>query len=390
MPPPSAESAFVEDIRTARQEALFHVLLAGILALAVTAGVFLILAAAFGAPLFDGILGSVSEAGLPRAAAVLLSRSVIQPLNCFLAMLGVFLLSIRFQTSRREWAAFSLPFFEGMPRGTAGEIVLDESTVGRVLETAQSLARNYAGAVPLLIRRFEVGSFRLSQGGTVDQTQNVLAEMSRIDREKMEGGYTPLQYLVWVIPTLGFLGTVLGMGTAIAGFSEVVSSASGGTANVAESIRPVLGNIAHDLGTAFDTTLLALLLSALLVAMTSVVRSRDESLLAGIDELCVREFLSRIQLQDPATRAISQSMAGIGNMLQASLRQLAAPEHAAGRGPDLNALGDTVRQIAAAQQDLLGLMTQTAVHAEALANTARRMELRLRRDSDGESTSRET
>jgi biopolymer transport protein ExbB/TolQ len=68
-------------------------------------------------------------------------------------------------------------------------------------------------------------------------------------------------YLVWVIPTLGFIGTVVGISLAL---MEVNPEA------------PNLRQLTASLGISFYTTLVALGQSAILVLLMSGVQTREE------------------------------------------------------------------------------------------------------------------
>jgi len=72
-----------------------------------------------------------------------------------------------------------------------------------------------------------------------------------------------LRYLVWVIPTVGFIGTVIGIALAM---SLIDPNAAG---------QP-LGEIARALGVSFYTTLVALGESAILVLLLHLVQAREE------------------------------------------------------------------------------------------------------------------
>lgn len=77
-----------------------------------------------------------------------------------------------------------------------------------------------------------------------------------LDRQSTNQGMA--RYLVWAIPTIGFVGTVVGIGGALLA-TIGVDSTSKGTAAIAKS------TVSGSIGVAFDTTLVALVLS--LIAM---------------------------------------------------------------------------------------------------------------------------
>jgi len=116
-----------------------------------------------------------------------------------------------------------------------------------------------------------------------------LAERARLDSDVLDSSYTMLRVLVWAIPILGFIGTVLGISQAVSGFSESVGSA----ANL-EVMRESIGSVTTGLGVAFDTTLLALVMSILIMFPLSALQKAEEELLAHCDRYCDRNLLNRL------------------------------------------------------------------------------------------------
>lgn len=72
--------------------------------------------------------------------------------------------------------------------------------------------------------------------------------------------YAHIRVLLWAIPIMGFIGTVLGLGAAVASFSDFLSGAA-----ELSAIKDAIGKVTLGLGVAFDTTLLALVLSVVLM-----------------------------------------------------------------------------------------------------------------------------
>ena len=75
-----------------------------------------------------------------------------------------------------------------------------------------------------------------------------------------------------VIPALGFLGTVIGMGDALLRADGLFS---------AQDKQRVVGQITQDLGFAFDTTLVSLIYAPLAVVSLAVVRVAERRMFAG-------------------------------------------------------------------------------------------------------------
>ena len=98
---------------------------------------------------------------------------------------------------------------------------------------------------------------------SVDQTVSVLNSSLELLMHRVDLRYTLLRYLTWVIPTVGFIGTVVGIALALAMIDP------------SAAVQP-LGEIARALGVSFYTTLVALVDSAILVLLLQLVQAREE------------------------------------------------------------------------------------------------------------------
>jgi len=114
------------------------------------------------------------------------------------------------------------------------------------------------------------------------------AESAR-DSSAADSSYANARVLIWAIPILGFIGTVLGLGAAVAGFSEFLA----GAADLG-AIKTAIGNVTSGLGTAFDTTLLALVLSVFLMFSFAAIQRKEEMLFVEIDIYLDDTLLSRL------------------------------------------------------------------------------------------------
>ena len=116
---------------------------------------------------------------------------------------------------------------------------------------------------------------------------------SERDASSSDSSYAIARVLIWAIPILGFIGTVVGLGGAVSGFSDFLA----GGAGLAE-IQEAIGDVTQGLGMAFDTTLLALILSVILMFPLSVIQRREENLFVEIDNYLDDMLLSRFPEQE--------------------------------------------------------------------------------------------
>ena len=123
-----------------------------------------------------------------------------------------------------------------------------------------------------------------------------------------ESSYSVPRILIWAIPLLGFVGTVIGISGAVRGFSGVLE-----TSGDVEAIKEGIGNVTTSLGLAFDTTLLALFLSVVIMIPLVLAERYESKLLLGIDVFINDKLLPRLKKvtnEQLDRQAINQAVEG--------------------------------------------------------------------------------
>ncbi len=123
----------------------------------------------------------------------------------------------------------------------------------------------------------------------VDRVSSWMGAEATRDTVASDMTFTLARTMMWVIPILGFIGTVQGLSAAVGSFAEFLS----GAAELA-AIKGAIANVTIGLGVAFDTTFLALMLVTVLqFPLTSIMR-REATLLAEIEIYLDEHFISRL------------------------------------------------------------------------------------------------
>lgn len=122
-----------------------------------------------------------------------------------------------------------------------------------------------------------------------------LAAESRADDFRVDASYGLVRVFVWAVPTLGFIGTVIGIGAAVGSFSDTLDAASS-----LESMKESIGAVTGGLGVAFDTTLLALVMSMLIMFPANAVQRLEETLLGRVDDYCTEHLVQRLEDEEEA------------------------------------------------------------------------------------------
>ncbi len=152
----------------------------------------------------------------------------------------------------------------------------------------------------------------------VQETVDQLDRQAVIDANAVESSYAMVRVFIWSIPILGFIGTVLGIGTAVGAFSNSVAAAVD-----LEVMRQSIGAVTVGLGVAFDTTLLALVMSILIMFPASSLQKAEEDLLVGVDRYCERRLVQRLE---ESPREATASAASLGAELSRLAGALSALE----------------------------------------------------------------
>jgi biopolymer transport protein ExbB/TolQ/uncharacterized protein YukE len=135
---------------------------------------------------------------------------------------------------------------------------------------------------------------------SVTQLMEVNRESSGLDQEQMAGRFTLTRYILYLLPVIGFIGTVEGISRALMNISRVLPMVKN-----LDGFLTNLTSVTAALQIAFDSTLLALFLSAALMLVQTLVHRRAEDLLARVDRFVVDQVLPKVGTEDPlASRLI--------------------------------------------------------------------------------------
>lgn len=90
--------------------------------------------------------------------------------------------------------------------------------------------------------------------------------------DEIDSNLSMIRYVAWAIPAVGFIGTVRGIGDALA--------------QADQAIKGDLSGVTSSLGLAFNSTLVALILSMVLMLMLHMLQQRQEALVLELQSYC--------------------------------------------------------------------------------------------------------
>lgn len=197
-----------------------------------------------------------------------------------LVILGVKQLKLRLQ---RQCLQMQLT-----PENDSG-FVLSPTTVREVTDRMFLLVDRPEQFV--LFNRISIALSNLQNIGRVSDVDEILRSQADTDEATMETSYVLLSGLIWAIPILGFVGTVLGLSIAIGKFGSVI-----GASGDASKILPALQEVTGGLGVAFDTTLEALVAALGIQLLSIFVRKSEQEFLLDCSEYCTTKIVNRLRL----------------------------------------------------------------------------------------------
>jgi len=210
----------------------------------------------------------VGEAS-PRVLVVIL-KDWEQQICLTLMLWGCYLILSKCRLIVRDRYLFKVDLLERDVEDSEGlEVALEsiESLPEELRETP--LVRTLLSS----LKRYLITKDVQNTSDTIDSSIEALAV-------KLEAENAMIRYLIWAIPSLGFIGTVRGIGEALSQANEALA-----------------GNIAgmtDSLGVAFNSTLVALLISILLMFLLNQLQRLQDSLVVDTQEYCQNFLLNRI------------------------------------------------------------------------------------------------
>jgi len=169
------------------------------------------------------------------------------------------------------------------------EFVLSSRTADQVIRNIHAIAEDPDRFI--VFNRILVALSNLKNLGRVGDVDDILRSLAERDESAHQTSFATLGGFLWAIPVLGFIGTVLGLASAIGNFSSLLDQQADVSAIVG-SLKEVTGG----LSTAFETTLLALVIALVIQLWMTSQKKAEEVFLDDSQEYCLKQVVSRIRI----------------------------------------------------------------------------------------------
>jgi biopolymer transport protein ExbB/TolQ len=120
--------------------------------------------------------------------------------------------------------------------------------------------------------------FRTS--GSLSELIDIVSIQIEVSQEKSEGDQSVIRYLTWVIPSIGFVGTVIGISRAL-----IVANSGD------------MEQITKLLGVAFDTTLISLILSIIIMWFVHQLYEETDRFHSDLKEFVIDNLINKIETE---------------------------------------------------------------------------------------------
>jgi biopolymer transport protein ExbB/TolQ len=116
-------------------------------------------------------------------------------------------------------------------------------------------------------------------GSVPEATETIMGRLE-VASEQQESELSMLRYLVWAIPSIGFIGTVRGIGVALQ--------------RADQALQGDISGVTSALGVAFNSTLVALFISILLMLLIHLLQGGQEGLILRLQTFCREQVIDKL------------------------------------------------------------------------------------------------
>jgi len=205
------------------------------------------------------------------------------------ALWGFIILGYKLVHIRNERRVFRHDFVRVQP----GERIIPEDALDRYKEMRVAVDREPKWRDRLLPECMMAALHRFHATNSIQDSANAVKERADIAADQLDSSLSLVRYIAWAIPAIGFIGTVRGIGLALSYAEEAIKG----------DITPVI----DALGLAFNSTLVALLISMVLMYFMHVVQSRQEAFVLDTQTFCRDKLIDVMKV--PVRDASGSSLA---------------------------------------------------------------------------------
>ena len=227
----------------------------------------------------QAVLQATDENFVPERSVYVILKDFEQETCIILFLWALAIIGMKTRTTLRERALLD----RTLVQLTDGMSILPEDA-RNYARTVQGLPENEKSF--LLSRALLAGLHRFQTTRNIQDVSNTIKDVCETEADSMETELTIVRYIAWAIPSIGFLGTVRGIGTAL---GQAYQAVSGDIVGVTVS-----------LGVAFNSTFVALVVSILLMFMLHQLQLLQDRLVLDCQGYCDEKLVRHLQVPGQA------------------------------------------------------------------------------------------
>ena len=162
-----------------------------------------------------------------------------------------------------------------IPEGTR-ILPKDARQISRPIQALSSTQKK--GLIPRVLL---VALHRFDSTKNIQDVSNAISEVLDKESDKLDSELSMVRYIAWAIPSIGFIGTVRGIGEAL---SQAHKAVQGDIAGVTAS-----------LGVAFNSTFIALVISIFLMFIVHQLQLAQERLVLDSHDYCDKNLVRHLK-----------------------------------------------------------------------------------------------
>ena len=116
----------------------------------------------------------------------------------------------------------------------------------------------------------------------IQDVSNAVRAICESESERLDSELSVIRYIAWAIPSIGFLGTVRGIGQAL------------GQAH--KAVQGDIAGVTQSLGVAFNSTFVALLISIVVMFLLHQLQLAQERLVLDAEDYCDNRLSRHLQV----------------------------------------------------------------------------------------------
>jgi len=134
----------------------------------------------------------------------------------------------------------------------------------------------------LLPRALLIGLQRFGSTRSIQDVATAIKEVCESEADRLDSELAMVRYIAWAIPSIGFIGTVRGIGAAL------------GQAH--QAVEGDISGVTASLGVAFNSTFIALVVSILIMFLMHQLQLLQERLVLDSQQYCDTNLMPHLQV----------------------------------------------------------------------------------------------